>query len=938
MLRGGSGVGLVLLVCLAISAGCGSDGAGSYGGASGHAGPSGTAGTGGTSGKAGASGTSGSLSGAGGANGGAPGGGVAGAGGANGGASGSSGASGAKGASGGASGSGGAPATGGASGGASGSGGAAGAGGGNGGASGTGGGASGGSAGFEGQGAAGSGGGNAGGRAGVAGTVGRCGNGVLDPGEVCDDGNTVSGDGCRGDCKGLERCGDGFVDVGEVCLEGPSALPSGDWPQQIVVADVNGDGIEDLLSANESTYTLAVLLGRGDGTFAPTVEYPATQYANKLVVGDFDGDGHLDAALIGTLGGDEIAMLYGRGDGTFEAPRAFADANEPEGLAAGDLDGDGKAELLVADTLDGATGTYGRFVVWSFDAARTPTRGQTLQVGARIFSPTVRDFNNDGRLDLGTIAYDNYSTVGSYVVWPGKGDGTLSGPVASSINDGGSAAVADMDGDGNLDIAIAGAAGPTLQLGHGDGTFGMPVVVGTAQGASQGDIEVADLDGDHHPDILVSNINTTNTLPSLSVFRANGDGTFADGARSDIGYAPIGLAVIDADRDGAVDLAVTSSVSLVLDLFFGRGDGTFRSQNVAITSTGSIGDVALGDLDEDGRLDMVTLDSYFFNKRILVALGRGDGTFGPQVGYPASAQGLRVTMGDLDGDGHQDVVASGTVVTAIDDLSSVWLNEISVFYGRGDGTFDPELVLTVDNQPADVCLVDLDRDGRTDIVIGQSSGSIEVIEALGGRAFASPVSISTPMLGALQIASADFNHDGNPDIAVAGLNEGLASGLGGVAVLLGKGDGTFQTPRTVFSGELAYSLRVGDFNGDGIVDIVTANPPSTTVALYLGRGDGTFQPRVVTPVLREAAEATGLVVVDFNKDGALDVLTTDEYGSSVTVLLGDGKGGFPHQRSFGADDEPIGLAVGDIDGDSRLDVAIANFGSGRITTMRGLPP
>ena len=766
---------------------------------------------------------------------------------------------------------------------------------------------------------------------------GHCGNGVLDPGEVCDDGNTIGGDGCRADCKGREKCGDGLIDVGEVCLEGPSALPSGDWPQQIVVADVNDDGIDDLLSANESTYTLAVLLGRGDGTFA-TVEYPAIQYANTLAVGDFDGDGHLDAALIGnTFAVFEVAMLYGHGDGTFEAPRLFADANEPCGLAAGDLDGDGKAELFVEDSLDGLTQTKGRVIVWHFDATRTPTRGQTLQVGARAFSPTVRDFNNDGRLDLGTISYDNYSTVGTYVIWLGKGDGTLSSPVASSINDGANAAIADMDGDGDLDIVIAGADGPTLQLGHGDGTFGLPVVVGTAQGGSQDDIKVADLDGDHLPDILVSN-NSIQTLPSLSVFRGNGDGTFANGARSDVGGRPIGLAVIDADRDGFPDLAVTSSTSLVLDLYFGRGDGTFRGQNIAMTTTGSIGDVAMGDLNGDGHPDLITLNSDFFNRQLLVALGRGDGTFGPAIGYPATAQGLRVTMGDLDRDGNLDVVTSGTVVTPINDMSSSWLNQISVFYGRGDGTFDPELVMTVDNQPTDVCVVDVDGDGRVDIVTGQGTGAIDVIRALGGRTFASPVSIATPTVGALQIASADFNRDGKPDIAVGGMYQAQASGLGGVVVLLGKGDGTFQPPQTIFSGDQAYSLRVGDFNGDRITDIATANPRSTTVAMYLGRGDGTFQPRTVTPVLREAAEATGLVAVDFNKDGALDVVITNEYGTSVTVLLGDGKGGFPHQRWFGAEDEPIGLAVGDIDGDSLLDIAIANYDSRRITTMRGLPP
>ena len=276
--------------------------------------------------------------------------------------------------------------------------------------------------------------------------------------------------------------------------------------------------------------------------------------------------------------------------------------------------------------------------------------------------------------------------------------------------------------------------------------------------------------------------------------------------------------------------------------------------------------VAVGDFNGDGKPDLAVVNSYSNNVSIL--LGNGDGTFQIHVDYPTGAQPGSVAIGDFNGDGKLDLAVVNS-----------YSNNVSVLLGNGNGTFQPA------------------------VSYGTGSGT--------GPAF---------------VAVGDFNHDGKLDLAVANSNSS------NVSVLLGNGDGTFQTAVNYDVGGAPTSIAVGDFNHDGKLDLAVAVPvpgPSTYVSVLLGNGDGTFQ----TAVNYNAPYAPDAVAVgDFNGDGNLDLVVGNR-SSNISVFLGNGDGTFRTAVNYSAGYNPSSVAVGDFNNDGTLDLAVANSGSSTTATV-----
>ena len=164
------------------------------------------------------------------------------------------------------------------------------------------------------------------------------------------------------------------------------------------------------------------------------------------------------------------------------------------------------------------------------------------------------------------------------------------------------------------------------------------------------------------------------------------------------------------------------------------------------------------------------------------------------------------------------------------------------------------------------------------------------------------------------VAVGDFNGDGVPDLAVPYTDWG--PGTSGVSVLLGNGDGTFQTPRTFAVADGPWSVAVGDFNGDRVADLAVAT--GNGISVLLGAGDGTFQ-----AARNFGARGLVLAVGDFDGDGVPDLALAGVQG--VEVLLGNGDGTFRAPRTFGVGASPSSVAAGDFNGDGKLDLATANY-------------
>ncbi len=334
--------------------------------------------------------------------------------------------------------------------------------------------------------------------------------------------------------------------------------------------------------------------------------------------------------------------------------------------------------------------------------------------------------------------------------------------------------------------------------------------------------------------------------------------------------------------------------------------------------------VVAGDFNGDGRLDLAVANSY---GKVSILLGNGEGTFQPAVTY-AVAVSLGFTFvaaGDFNGDGNLDLAVTGLGTTN---------GTVTILLGNGDGTFTPASgsPLTVGIAPNSVAVGDFNGDGKLDLAVPNAGDNTVSILLGNGNGSFTAASGSPFQVGPepFSVGLGDFNGDGNVDLAV--LSFGATNGT--VGILLGNGDGTFTPfsggPLTV--GNSPTSVTVGDFNGDGKLDLAVPSRGSNTVSVLLGNGYGSFTAAPGSPV-PVSASTVAVAVGDVNGDGNLDLAVATGYGESVSVLLGKGDGTFSAASDFGVDNFPDFVAMADFNGDGRMDLAVVNGASNSVSIL-----
>ncbi len=344
------------------------------------------------------------------------------------------------------------------------------------------------------------------------------------------------------------------------------------------------------------------------------------------------------------------------------------------------------------------------------------------------------------------------------------------------------------------------------------------------------------------------------------------------------------------------------------------------------TGPGSVGSVALGDFNGDGDADLVATN--YYDSSVSVLLGNGNGTFQSKVDYSAGPEPVSVAVGDFNGDGKADlVVANGN-----DGPSYV-----SVLLGNGDGTFQSPANYSVGSllypymSPASVAVGDFNGDGKADLATANLFGNVSVLLGNGDGTFQTAVHY---LAGAAAefVAVGDFNGDGKADLVTVNYADNSLS------VLLGNGDGTFQASLNYTLATFPYvspdSVAVADFNGDGKADLAVANASVGTVSVLLGKGDGTFQAKVDYPA---GTDPTSVLVGDFNGDGKADLATADSGGNNVNVLLGNGNGTFQTAMNYSAGTGPRSMVVGNFNGDGKADLVVTNS-TNNVSVLLGQPP
>ena len=396
---------------------------------------------------------------------------------------------------------------------------------------------------------------------------------------------------------------------------------------------------------------------------------------------------------------------------------------------------------------------------------------------------------------------------------------------------------------------------------------------------------VADVNRDGKQDVIVSNFNGT-----INVLLGNGNGTF--GAPKTIASLAAGsypIATADFNRDGIADLAVLDPTKESVSIYLGRGDGTFEAAKTQVVGN-SPAYMVIGDLNGDGKPDVVLSASHTIagvkTVGFMVMLGAGTGYLhAPQ--FIASKNGVGgwvLTVGDVNNDGHLDVVTTDGFQSA------------ETFLGNGNGTFRELSPISLYESPSDILLADLYGNGKLDLVIGnfgyqEFPGTVGVMEGFGDGTFSqNAISLTTGYLPAW-VAAADMNGDGRQDLVVGN------SYSNSISVLISKGGGNFSqtpddyaTPR-LLNGVGQGPMAIGDFDGDKRPDVAVASAVGVDILMNLGGGV------LKAPLTAEVGVLSGpMFAADMTRDHHLD-LAVETFGfggnvGAVNLLRGDGRGDF----------------------------------------------
>jgi len=683
-------------------------------------------------------------------------------------------------------------------------------------------------------------------------------------------------------------------------LDAPSVVADGsgglNGQSGVAVADLDNDGRPEILAGSYVNGSVRVFWAGEDGQFTPE-EYPcAIPSVGIVTAADFTGD-MLDDIVAVDSWGMTVVLLVNNGSGFNTAQTIFQESGDWAGIwgiAACDMNHDSKWDLaftvrnpnvgyagimqiLLGDGLGGFSS--GSIVsVWPF-----PRRLITAQLTSDTNPDVVVASQGDG---------GNGWPDGKLTIWLGNGDGTVQAPLPYDSGKGTFATAArDIDLDGKVDIVATNSGDGTLVVYRNldnAGTFALvatlpllPPLEFNSTGFSG--VVIGDFTGTGKMSIAVSNVWATYAT-GISLFEGTStSGNISFAPRTDVATTwdtMQAISVYPADGHEKI-VAVEDSKTAVIDL-------TKLGLNTDMSSSlpGLVGvGLAVVDLDGDGLLDQTSLAYAGGQTQAVVRLGQPDGSLGSKIETAVGTSGADLKIVDFDNDSTPDIAIAGA--------------NTRIYHGNGDGTFATTPFSVITGGGVRIEYGDFDNNGRKDVaILSTSNARVRIsLQALDGT-FSSPTTNYSTVSGPNDFALGDVTGDDIPDVVAPGE-------AGSMTLLQGNADGTFtpQTPVSVPS--WAYSVRIGDIDGSGPMDVVIGT--FMTIETMLSNGGGSFAPPTSVPSGGFSVGASvvythlqnGMVIADLDLDGHLDVAATVHYRNIFEVHLNNGDGTLGPARQYG---------------------------------------
>ena len=638
-----------------------------------------------------------------------------------------------------------------------------------------------------------------------------------------------------------------------------------------------------------------------------------------IVAGDFTNNGIVDLATadVSNPGPDDYSVYLGNGDGTFQAPIAYglSSTGTPSAIVAGDFTGNGQADLAISLT------SPDDVQVQLSNGDGTFSNPSVVDL-VRRETPLVADINGDGTLDVSVV--DAAGNILFRAGRPGE-PGNFAPPV--TVN----------PGDPSRDIAfVTTKFGPTIVSVDADDnavsffverSTGFVLVGKLATGFEPAQILSADLDGNGVTDLIVRNAGAG----TISVYAGNGNGWFLPPVNLTVGLGASDIEVADLQQDGLLDIVYTNRISGEVGVLENLGGGSFGSPVLYQAGRGPYGvtgtadpspisslegttSVAVGTFTPGGLTSLVALDPGSNSFGLLPGLGDGELSNATFVSTPGS--GLVVRSIQFGGSG-------------VDGLAVLTPNGLFIYVANGSGGFLPPTEYNVGFEPNGLTVADLNGDGKPDLLVSNPLGDVQILIGNGNGTFKPVQNLDQ------QVGLAVYAPNGNTPAAFIFTDQLtdqlIVTTVGGVTSVLGDATTGLIAPGAV---------TLADLNNNGILDLIVANSGSNNVLVFPGLGNGAFGPALNGGHgFYTGTDPVGITVANLTGNGRPDLIVANEGSNDVSILINVKVGNsftFEQGPLLQAGVGPVSTAVANVLGNGVPDLLITNSGSNNVWVLPGL--